>query len=139
MSRAQVRYARERHNKNMPNKNCLPKWHNVIESCLSQDTSRASRFMQLATLTLDGKPAVRTVVFRGWHYPTSVADASVANVAFTAVTDARTDKVAQVKRHPFAEICWYFQVRRQPDVSDNNIEWSTLYPAICAETSNSNV
>lgn len=83
-----------------------PRWHALIQRCLDQETGPVSRFLQLATLTVDGHPAVRTVVFRDWHMPHAGRD-----VALTAVTDTRSEKVSQLAAHPYAEICWYFQVR----------------------------
>jgi PPOX class probable FMN-dependent enzyme len=60
-----------------------------------------SRFAQMATVRADGRPANRTVVFRGF----------LGNSPrLTFVTDARSAKVAELERDSRAELCWYFPV-----------------------------
>jgi pyridoxamine 5'-phosphate oxidase len=68
-----------------------------------------TRFVQLATLTGAGHPAVRTVVFRGWHRTS--ADASVPALKF--VTDMRSAKIEALEVAPWAEVCWYFGDSRE--------------------------
>jgi PPOX class probable FMN-dependent enzyme len=63
-----------------------------------------SRFLQLATTRADGRPANRTVVFRGFLGETS---------QLTFVTDARTRKLAEIEHSPWAEACWYFPVSHE--------------------------
>jgi pyridoxamine 5'-phosphate oxidase len=58
-----------------------------------------SRFVQMATVRADGRPANRTVVFRGF-----LGDSP----RLTFVTDARSDKVAELARAPWSELCWHF-------------------------------
>ena len=53
-----------------------------------------ARYLQLATIRGDGRPANRTVVFRGFLGETD---------AITIVTDMRTDKVRELEATPWAE------------------------------------
>ena len=63
-----------------------------------------SRFVQLATVRADGRPANRTVVFRGFLDETP---------QLTFVTDSRSPKVAELSHSPWAEVCWYFPVTHE--------------------------
>ena len=63
-----------------------------------------SRFVQMATVRSDGRPANRTLVFRGF-----VNDSP----RLTFVTDARTEKVAELEHSPWAQVCWYFPVTHE--------------------------
>jgi PPOX class probable FMN-dependent enzyme len=60
-----------------------------------------SRFVQMATIRADGRPANRTVIFRGF------LDNSPR---LTFVTDARSAKVAELESASWSELCWYFAV-----------------------------
>ena len=62
------------------------------------------RFVQLATIGLDGRPAVRTVVFRGF------LDES-RDLTFT--TDARSAKRVEVETCADVVLCWYFAETRE--------------------------
>jgi PPOX class probable FMN-dependent enzyme len=80
-------------------------WRIAIERALTlHGDDRASRWVQLATVGLDGGPAVRTVVFRGF------LDGSDA-LRFT--TDTRSAKAEQVAEDPRAEACWLFREARE--------------------------
>ncbi len=63
-----------------------------------------SRFMQLATIRVDGRPANRTVVFRGF-----LGDCH----QITMVSDVRSAKFGGLESHPWAEVCWYFSRTRE--------------------------
>jgi PPOX class probable FMN-dependent enzyme len=63
-----------------------------------------SRFVQLATVRADGRPANRTVVFRSFLKDT-------ARLIF--VTDVRSEKVGELARVPWSELCWYFPVTHE--------------------------
>jgi PPOX class probable FMN-dependent enzyme len=63
-----------------------------------------ARYFQLATIRGDGRPANRTVVFRGFLGETE---------AITIVTDMRTEKVRDLAATPWAEACWYFPMTRE--------------------------
>lgn len=64
--------------------------------------------MQLATVTVDGDPAVRNVVFRGWY---DNPDELLKRDALLIATDSRNQKISELHHHPYSEICWYFEVR----------------------------
>ncbi len=54
--------------------------------------------INLATVALDGHPATRTMVFRGFREGTD---------QLMLVTDARSSKIEQLAAHPWAEFSWY--------------------------------
>jgi pyridoxamine 5'-phosphate oxidase len=64
----------------------------------------SSRFVQLATIRRDGRPANRTVVFRGFLHDT---------YQLTFVVDRRSAKAEDLTRFPWAEACWYFPVTQE--------------------------
>lgn len=63
-----------------------------------------AKYMQLATARADGRPAARTVVFRGF------LDGSDH---LTFVTDRRSRKVSELADNPHVEVCWYFPTSRE--------------------------
>ncbi len=63
-----------------------------------------SRFVQMATVRRDVRPANRTVVFRGFLNDSP---------RLTFVTDARSEKVAELEHCPWCQICWYFPVTHE--------------------------
>eukprot|EP01023_Acetabularia_acetabulum_P014193 TRINITY_DN1696_c0_g1_i2.p1 TRINITY_DN1696_c0_g1~~TRINITY_DN1696_c0_g1_i2.p1 ORF type:complete len:214 (+),score=20.65 TRINITY_DN1696_c0_g1_i2:62-643(+) len=74
---------------------------------LSLETNRSlvySKYIQLATIKTNGRPANRTIVFRGFLGETD-------NLTFT--TDTRSNKVVEIAANPFGEICWYFPNSRE--------------------------
>ncbi|MBD2234803.1 Npun_F5749 family FMN-dependent PPOX-type flavoprotein [Phormidium tenue] len=83
----------------------LAPWRSALARALHRNRSRPySRYFQLATVTSSGRPANRTVVFRGW-LPNSNT--------LTLITDQRSAKVADIVAHPWAEACWYFTDTRE--------------------------
>lgn len=64
----------------------------------------AARFLQMATVRPDGRPANRTVVFRGFLNDTS---------QLTFVTDLRSSKLADLATSSWSEVCWYFPVTHE--------------------------
>jgi PPOX class probable FMN-dependent enzyme len=80
-------------------------WRASLDLALHRNRrSPQSRFVQLATVRPDGRPAVRTVVFRGFLGESGSA-------VFT--TDARSAKCAEIRLRPDAELCWYFPETRE--------------------------
>jgi len=63
-----------------------------------------SRYLQLATVRADGRPANRTVVFRGFLEDTN---------QLKFVIDSRSEKAQQIEHQPWGEACWYFPDTRQ--------------------------
>ncbi len=83
----------------------LAPWRSALARALHRNRSRPySRYFQLATVTPAGRPANRTVVFRGW-----LPDSNT----LTLITDRRSAKVADIAAHPWAEACWYFTDTRE--------------------------
>lgn len=82
------------------NSNCLEmhasssaEWRSLMQR--SVDAGRTA-FLQLATLSTDGRPTVRTVVFRGWE----------SGTALRFVIDLRSSKVRNGHLE-WAEACYY--------------------------------
>lgn len=89
----------------LPNPSALAPWRSALARALHRNRSRPySRYFQLATVTPGGRPANRTVVFRGW-----LPDSNT----LTLITDQRSAKVADIAAHPWAEACWYFTDTRE--------------------------
>ncbi|XP_077246427.1 pyridoxamine 5'-phosphate oxidase family protein [Tasmannia lanceolata] len=72
-------------------------WKQLLLNAL--ESNKHSSFFQLATISSNGRPANRTVVFRGFQ---EGSDKILIN------TDSRTRKIEDIKHCPFGEICWYF-------------------------------
>jgi len=83
----------------------LAPWRSPLARALHRNRSQPhSRYFQLATITPAGRPANRTVVFRGW-----LADTNT----LTLIADHRSAKVADIAAHPWAAACWYFTSTRE--------------------------
>ena len=86
-------------------------WYASLKTSLQKNAkSRDSRYFQVATVDGSGRPANRTVVYRGF-LPT--ADGRVDSRVVTFVTDARSEKVGHLRDVPYAEVAWYFPVTRE--------------------------
>ena len=82
----------------------LPPWRPLIRAAQQREGRSASaRWLQLATVALDGTPRVRTLVFRGW----GEAD------QLDLLTDARSAKFQQLHRQPGVELCWLMPKAKQ--------------------------
>ncbi len=80
-------------------------WRPSLDLALHRNRqSPQVRFVQLATVRENGRPAVRTVVFRGFLPETH---------RLTFATDARSLKARQLEQSPWAEACWYFHLTRE--------------------------
>lgn len=83
----------------------LAPWRQTLARALHQNRANAeARYFQLATVTEEGKPANRTVVFRDFLTDTN---------QLQIVTDTRSEKMAQITVEPNAEACWYFTKTRE--------------------------
>jgi PPOX class probable FMN-dependent enzyme len=58
----------------------------------------------LATVRANGRPANRTVVFRGFLENTN---------QLKFITDTRSQKAAEIQQQSWGEICWYFPNTRE--------------------------
>jgi PPOX class probable FMN-dependent enzyme len=63
-----------------------------------------ARYFQLATVSREGRPDNRTLVFRGF---------SESGDALLAVTDTRSEKFGQLLANPAVCIAWYFAKSRE--------------------------
>jgi pyridoxamine 5'-phosphate oxidase len=83
----------------------LAPWRSPLSRALHLNRSQPySRYLQLATIRTDGRPANRTVVFRGF-----LEDSNQLQI----ITDSRSEKIAQIERYPWTEACWYFTKTRE--------------------------
>ena len=80
-------------------------WRSFLANALKKNRSQPhSRYFQLATVRSDGIPANRTVVFRGFLENTN---------RLKIITDARSEKIIEIKNQSWGEICWYFTNSRE--------------------------
>lgn len=83
----------------------LAPWRSPLARALHRNRSLPyARYLQLATVRPDGRPANRTVVFRGFLDDTN---------QLKIVTDARSEKATQIETNPWTEACWYFPNTRE--------------------------
>jgi PPOX class probable FMN-dependent enzyme len=83
----------------------LAPWRSLLARSLHLNRALPNaRYCQLATLTLEGKPANRTVVFRGFREGSD---------CLQMITDRRSEKIPQILQCPQGEICWYFPKTRE--------------------------
>jgi len=83
----------------------LAPWRSLLARSLHRNRSKPqSRYFQLATVQSNGKPANRTVVFRGFVETSN---------HLKIVTDRRSEKIEQIQQQPWGEICWYFSKSRE--------------------------
>lgn len=83
----------------------LAPWRSPLAHALHRNRALPyARYVQLATLRADGKPANRTVVFRGFLENTN---------QLRFITDRRSEKTGQLEGQPWGEICWYFPKTRE--------------------------
>ncbi|MEH2023181.1 Npun_F5749 family FMN-dependent PPOX-type flavoprotein [Nostoc sp.] len=83
----------------------LAPWRGAIAHALQRNRSLVyARYLQLATLQTNGRPANRTLVFRGFLEDTN---------QLKFITDNRSAKADQIQQQPWAEVCWYFPNTRE--------------------------
>jgi len=83
----------------------LAPWRSPLAHALHRNRALPyARYVQLATLRTDGRPANRTVVFRGFLENTN---------QLRFITDRRSEKTGQLEGQPWGEICWYFPKTRE--------------------------
>jgi pyridoxamine 5'-phosphate oxidase len=83
----------------------LAPWRSLLARALHRNRSEAhSRYFQLATVRADGRPANRTVVFRGFLDDTN---------QLKIITDSRSEKTDQIQYSAWGEACWYFTNTRE--------------------------
>jgi PPOX class probable FMN-dependent enzyme len=80
-------------------------WRSLLAAALHRNRSLAfARYLQLATVGVRGRPANRTVVFRGFLEDTD---------QLKFITDIRSQKAEEINLYPWGEICWYFPKTRE--------------------------
>ncbi|MEM8641907.1 MAG: Npun_F5749 family FMN-dependent PPOX-type flavoprotein [Cyanobacteria bacterium P01_G01_bin.54] len=80
-------------------------WRSPLARALHHNRSAVdARYFQLATVDDQGYPHNRTVVFRGF-----VAGGDDLQM----ITDARSQKLAQLQDQSWGAICWYFRKSRE--------------------------
>ena len=83
----------------------LALWRSPLARALHRNRSLAfARYLQLATVRATGRPANRTVVFRGFLGETN---------QLKFITDIRSEKAEEINLYPWGEICWYFPKTRE--------------------------
>lgn len=83
----------------------LASWRSPLARAIHRNRSQPhSRYLQLATVTPEGTPANRTVVFRGFLDNTN--DLKI-------VVDSRSQKIRDIEHLPQTEACWYFTKTRE--------------------------
>ncbi|HIK46809.1 MAG TPA: pyridoxamine 5'-phosphate oxidase family protein [Leptolyngbyaceae cyanobacterium M65_K2018_010] len=89
----------------LANSVALAPWRIPLAGSLHRNRRRPhSRYFQLATVQANGRPANRTVVFRGFVPHRN---------ELMFVTDQRSQKVGDLAACPWAEACWYFTETRE--------------------------
>lgn len=87
--------------------NQLPPWRQDLAATLNRARSQPeSRYLQLATIAANGRPANRTLVFRGF-------DEVAGHTRLLMVSDQRSAKMSELAAQPSAEACWYFGRTRE--------------------------
>ncbi|NEO25499.1 MAG: pyridoxamine 5'-phosphate oxidase [Kamptonema sp. SIO4C4] len=80
-------------------------WRSQLARALHKSRNlRESRYFQLATVTPEGYPKNRTVVFRGFLENSN---------QIKIITDCRSEKIEQIQANHWGEICWYFSKTRE--------------------------
>ncbi|MEC4813007.1 MAG: pyridoxamine 5'-phosphate oxidase family protein [Scytonema sp. PMC 1069.18] len=83
----------------------LAPWRSPLARALHRNRSQPhSRYFQLATVQPNGRPANRTVVFRGFLDDTNF---------LKIITDSRSQKIDQILQQSWGEVCWYFTETRE--------------------------
>ncbi|WP_298913108.1 Npun_F5749 family FMN-dependent PPOX-type flavoprotein [uncultured Nostoc sp.] len=83
----------------------LAPWRSAIAHALDCNRSLVyPRYLQLATVQPNGRPANRTLVFRNFLEDTN---------QLKFIIDSRSAKADQIQQQPWAEVCWYFPNTRE--------------------------
>ena len=89
----------------LPLNETLAPWRSPLARALHRNRAVPfSRYFQLATVGTDGKPANRTVVFRGFLAETN---------RLMIVSDRRSEKHDHISHNAHVAVCWYFTKTRE--------------------------
>ena len=81
-----------------------------LNRSLEANPDPTHRYVQLATVRPDGRPACRTVVFRGF---TADDLPGLPSCALQFTTDTRSEKCDQLAANPAVEGCWWFPASQE--------------------------
>ena len=104
----------------------LPLWRQRLKSAQSKEGKLASnRWIQLANISKNNQPRVRTVVFRGW----------LDDSTMLIYTDKRSEKYVDLESNNNIEILWlFFKTKSQYrfkgkvyELDDNDKYWDNLF------------
>ena len=83
----------------------LAPWRSHISHALHRNRAKPhSKYVQLATVSPEGLPTNRTIVFRGFLDSTNWLQ---------FIIDTRSEKYTHLQQKPYGEICWYFTKTRE--------------------------
>ena len=103
----------------------LPEWRLAIKSSKNKEGKSVSkRWIQIATISNDNLPKLRTVVFRGWSEAHSML----------IYTDRRSEKINDINKNNNVEILWLFPKSKSQyrfkgeacEIKENIKFWDTL-------------
>ena len=101
----------------------LAPWRSPLSSAIHRNRSQPhSRYFQLATVTPEGYPRNRTVVFRGFL---DDERNSLKKNSLKIITDVRSTKIKDIEHQAFAEVCWYFTKTREQFRITGNLQLVT--------------
>jgi pyridoxamine 5'-phosphate oxidase len=82
----------------------LPPWRPLLRAARQREgRAPGAGWLQLATVSAEGCPRVRTLVFRGWS----------AQGELELLTDTRSEKPSDLLHQPRVELCWLFRKTRE--------------------------
>jgi pyridoxamine 5'-phosphate oxidase len=82
----------------------LPPWRPLLRAARQREgRAPGGGWLQLATVSAEGWPRVRTLVFRGWS----------AQGELELLTDTRSEKSNELLDQPQDELCWLFRRTRE--------------------------
>lgn len=87
----------------------LPPWKNFLQSSLKDNIAKvgtSATYASLATVTSENKPAVRTVVMRGFAGEHHTEQTSFKSDLLVIITDGTSHKIKEIKQNPNTEINW---------------------------------
>lgn len=80
-------------------------WRSPLARALHQSNRAPARHLQLATVTPEGHPANRTLLFREFREHPEGDQLCVHS-------DRRASKIDDLQAHPYAEVCWWLDETR---------------------------
>ena len=104
----------------------LPLWRQRLKSSQSKEGKQSSnRWIQLANVSKNNQPRVRTVVFRGW----------LDDSTMLIYTDKRSQKYRDLENNNNIEVLWlFFKTKSQyrfkgkvSELKDNDKYWDNLF------------